>query len=46
MKAYDLIVIGPNASLPIQEIITLMYTKEKTVFPITTGMHIHPPNIL
>jgi mycothione reductase len=35
-------VIGPQASLLIQEIVTLMYTGDMTMRPIVTGMHIHP----
>jgi dihydrolipoamide dehydrogenase len=35
-------IIGPQATVLIQEIITLMYTKEQTLYPITSGMHIHP----
>jgi dihydrolipoamide dehydrogenase len=35
-------IIGPYASILIQEIINLMYTKEKNASPIIHGMHIHP----
>jgi mycothione reductase len=35
-------IIGPQASLLIQEIITLMYTEEKSMQPVVDGMHIHP----
>lgn len=35
-------IIGPQASLLIQEIITLMYAPEQSANPITNGMHIHP----
>ncbi|MHA1975900.1 MAG: dihydrolipoyl dehydrogenase [Candidatus Hodarchaeales archaeon] len=35
-------IIGPYASILIQEIITQMYTKERTISPILNGMHIHP----
>jgi dihydrolipoamide dehydrogenase len=35
-------IIGPQASVLIQEIVTLMYTAERTVAPILQGMHIHP----
>ena len=35
-------IVGPQASLLIQEIITLMYTPERKADPITRGMHIHP----
>ena len=34
--------IGPHASILIQEIVTLMYTPQQTVTPILAGMHIHP----
>ncbi|UCH32746.1 MAG: dihydrolipoyl dehydrogenase [Candidatus Bathyarchaeota archaeon] len=35
-------IIGPYASVLIQEIINLMYTPEQSAEPITAGMHIHP----
>jgi dihydrolipoamide dehydrogenase len=35
-------IIGPQASVLIQEIINLMYTKDQSVSPIRDGMHIHP----
>lgn len=35
-------VIGPQASLLIQEIITQMYTDNRSMKPIVSGMHIHP----
>jgi len=35
-------IIGPQASVLIQEIITLMYTSDRTIAPIREGMHIHP----
>ena len=35
-------IVGPNASILIQEIINLMYTPEQTAIPIIEGMHIHP----
>ena len=35
-------IIGPYASILIQEIVNLMYTKEERSDPITRGMHIHP----
>lgn len=35
-------IIGPQASILIQEIITLMYTPERSSHPINRGMHIHP----
>ena len=35
-------VIGHQASILIQEVVTLMYTPERSVLPIYQGMHIHP----
>lgn len=35
-------IIGPSASVLIQEIINLMYTPNRSSDPITMGMHIHP----
>ncbi|MDH5481851.1 MAG: dihydrolipoyl dehydrogenase [Candidatus Bathyarchaeota archaeon] len=35
-------IIGPSASVLIQEIINLMYTAEQSARPLTTAMHIHP----
>ncbi|MFX1253154.1 MAG: dihydrolipoyl dehydrogenase [Promethearchaeota archaeon] len=35
-------IIGPQASVLIQEIINLMYTSDQTYIPIVNGMHIHP----
>lgn len=35
-------IIGPQASILIQEIVTLMYSGDQTVNPIIYGMHIHP----
>jgi mycothione reductase len=35
-------IIGPSASILIQEIVSLMYTPEQSAAPITRGMHIHP----
>ncbi len=35
-------IIGPQASVLIQEIINLMYTPERSSNPISRGMHIHP----
>jgi dihydrolipoamide dehydrogenase len=35
-------IIGPYASILIQEIVNLMYTKDQTPYPIIDGMHIHP----
>lgn len=42
MKIFGAHIIGPHASLLIQEIITLMYTPEQSAKPILYGMHIHP----
>lgn len=35
-------IIGPQASILIQEIINLMYTPDRSSYPINKGMHIHP----
>ncbi len=35
-------IIGPQASILLQEIINLMYTPEQSARPIIQGMHIHP----
>ena len=35
-------IIGPQASVLIQEIINLMYTSDRSIMPIHEGMHIHP----
>ena len=35
-------IIGPHATILIQEIINLMYVPEEKADPITKGMHIHP----
>ncbi|MGD2125987.1 MAG: dihydrolipoyl dehydrogenase [Desulfobacteraceae bacterium] len=35
-------IIGPQASLLIQEIITVMYTADQSMTPVIAGMHIHP----
>lgn len=35
-------IIGPQASILIQEIITQMYTEERSLKPVVSGMHIHP----
>ncbi len=35
-------IIGPQATVLIQEIINLMYTKDMSPVPIFRGMHIHP----
>lgn len=42
MKLIGAHIIGPYASILIQEIINLMYTPEQSAKPITSGMHIHP----
>jgi mycothione reductase len=35
-------VVGPEASVLVQELVTLMYTPTRSVQPIFDGMHIHP----
>lgn len=35
-------IIGPEASVLLQEVIDLMYTNDQSVAPIYRGMHIHP----
>lgn len=42
MKILGAHIIGPHASVLIQEIINLMYTPEQSAEPIINGMHIHP----
>ncbi len=42
MKILGAHIIGPYASVLIQEIINLMYTTERSAEPITNGMYIHP----
>lgn len=42
MKILGAHIIGPYASVLIQEIINLMYTAEQSAEPIIYGMHIHP----
>jgi len=42
MKIFGAHIIGPYASVLIQEIINLMYTHEQSAEPIINGMHIHP----
>jgi len=42
MKILGAHIIGPYASVLIQEIINLMYTPKQSAEPITNGMHIHP----
>jgi dihydrolipoamide dehydrogenase len=35
-------IVGPHASILIQEIINLMYTNEQSARPLMEAMHIHP----
>ncbi|MGB9622787.1 MAG: FAD-dependent oxidoreductase, partial [Candidatus Bathyarchaeia archaeon] len=35
-------IIGPYASILIQEVVNLMYTPDQSAWPIIEGMHIHP----
>ncbi len=35
-------IIGPHASILIQEIVTLMYSRDPTYMAMANGMHIHP----
>ena len=35
-------IIGPYASVLIQEVINLMYTQDQSVLPLLYGLHIHP----
>lgn len=42
MKILGAHIIGPHASVLIQEIVNLMYTPEQNALPIIRGMHIHP----
>jgi mycothione reductase len=35
-------IIGPEASVLIQEVVSLMYTRDRKFTPILEGMHIHP----
>jgi len=42
MKILGAHIIGPYASVLIQEIVNLMYTLEQSAEPIISGMHIHP----
>ncbi|HJX23511.1 MAG TPA: dihydrolipoyl dehydrogenase [Candidatus Bathyarchaeia archaeon] len=42
MKILGAHIIGPHASILIQEVINLMYTKDGSAAPIIYGMHIHP----
>ncbi|MFX0097463.1 MAG: dihydrolipoyl dehydrogenase [Candidatus Hodarchaeota archaeon] len=42
MKILGAHIIGPQASVLIQEVINVMYTSEQSAKPIISGMHIHP----
>ena len=42
MKILGAHIVGPQASVLIQEIVNLMYTREQSIAPILDGMHIHP----
>ena len=42
MKILGAHIIGPYASVLIQEIVNLMYTPDQSANPIIHGMHIHP----
>jgi mycothione reductase len=42
MKILGAHIIGPHASILIQEIVNLMYTPEQSATPILRAMHIHP----
>lgn len=42
MKILGAHIIGPHASVLIQEIVNLMYTPDQSANPIIHGMHIHP----
>ena len=42
MKVLGAHLIGPHASVLVQEIINLMYTAEQSSDPIVNGMYIHP----
>jgi dihydrolipoamide dehydrogenase len=35
-------IIGPDASILIQEIVTVLYTSDATIRPVIRAMHIHP----
>jgi dihydrolipoamide dehydrogenase len=35
-------IIGPDASVLIQELVTLLYTKDPSILTVTRAMHIHP----
>jgi len=42
MKILGAHIIGPHASILIQEIINLMYTHDQSALPMQEAMHIHP----
>jgi dihydrolipoamide dehydrogenase len=42
MKILGAHIIGPDASVLIQEIINLMYTPTQSAVPMLQAMHIHP----
>jgi len=42
MKILGAHIIGPQASVLIQEVINLMYTPSQNALPILDAMHIHP----
>jgi len=42
MKIIGAHIIGPEASVVIQEIVNLMYTAERSAEPLMSAMHIHP----
>jgi len=42
LKIVGASIVGPHASVLIQEIINLMYTPEQSARPILNAMHIHP----
>jgi mycothione reductase len=42
MKILGTHIIGPQASVLIQEVINLMYTPDQSAETVTRGMHIHP----
>jgi dihydrolipoamide dehydrogenase len=42
MKILGAHIIGPYASILVQEIINLMYTPDQSAMPILNGMYIHP----
>jgi dihydrolipoamide dehydrogenase len=43
MKILGAHIIGPYASVLVQEIINIMYTPTLSAKPIIAGMHIYPP---